>query len=390
MERNFNVTFEYQSSITARDLTITAASGTTVFNGNEQFLTGVTADNLVPGDTISTNAQVSGTNAGTYEYVLDADSVFVVDAEGNDMLGNYNIVSFIDGTLTITAKPVEAVYITAEPYEYNKYDQSGTVSAYYIDVNGEKVALPLDWHGQEFTNPGTYTVTVINNDPNYTIENPSITLVITDVKYSNGPYSEGIYPEYSSTVPAMEAQLLINRVSDNNDWHSGNIYSLTYGQLISNTMLANDGRIVANAPIRVSVDSLVYRPFELDALQKENSELLFANSSVTNEQAFHTGREIFNAAGNDAVLFETRAASYSADHEPLYIEEAVYSDELETTTVSLRAVPVSLPVDIFRKAEDAINELADIALPEVAGNSFAAVNFKSELDELLESVAGIS
>ena len=476
VERNFDVIFEFQSSISQRDLNISAASGNTVYNGTKHTLSGVSADNLVAGDVISTNASISGTNAGTYDYVLDVNSIFVNDADGGNMLGNYNILSFTDGALfidkadvtvtvdgskiydgntamggtafeytitytnggngfdtgmfdvtdfvynnknvhadltasgtsvllnnaeqnfdvtfeyqsSITAKPVEAVFITAEPYEYNKYDQSGTVSAYYIDVNGEKVALPLDWHGQEFTNPGTYTVTVINNDPNYTIENPSITLVITDVKYSNGPYSEGIYPEYSSTVPSMEAQLLIDRVSNNNDWHSGNIYSLTYGQLISNTMLANDRQIVADAPIRVSVDPLVYRPFELDALQKENSELLFANSSVTNEQAFHTGREIFNDAGNDAVLFETRAASYSEEHEPLYIEEEVYSDELETTTVSLRAVPVSLPVDIFRKAEDAVNELADIALPEVAGSSFAAVNFKSELDELLESVAGIS
>ena len=405
VELNFNVTFEYQSTVSARDLNITAASGSTVFNGAEQTLSGVSADNLVSGDTISTGAQVSGIDTGMYGYDLEIDSIIIKDADGNSMLGNYNIVSITDGMLTITSKPVDVTYITSEPYEYNQGDQSDTVSAYYVDVNGEKVYLELDWHGKEFTNPGEYTVTVINPDPNYAIENPSITLVITDVKYSNGPYSEGIYPEYSSTVPSMEAQLLIDRISDGATWGDGNIYTLVYGQLISDTMLPGRGVIETAAfadgsdiagidQVRISVDPLVHRPFELDALQKENSELLFANSTMTNVQAFHSGTVMFadaNYAESDfARLFETRDASYSPEHEPVYVENDFVNDDLETATISLRAMPVSLPENIFRKVEAAADNLADIVLPEVSGNSFTAVNFKSELDELLESVAGIS
>ena len=393
VELNFNVTFEYQSSVSARDLNITAASGSTVFNGKEQTFSGVSADNLVAGDTISTTASVSGTDAGIYDYILNSDSIILTDADGGNMFGNYNIVSFTDGTFTITAKPVEVTYITDAPYEYNKTDQSDTVSAYYVDVNGEKVYLELDWHGKDFTNPGEYTVTVINPDPNYAIENPSVTLVITDVKYSNGPYSEGLYPEYSSTVPSMEGQLLIDRTSESTVWSAGNIYTLTYGQMISNTMYpASD--IADIDQLRISVDSLVHRPFELDALQKENSELLFANSTMTNVQAFHSGTEMFanaNYSESDfARLFETRDASYSVEHNPVYVEDDFVNNDIETATISLRAMPVALPENIFHKAEDAVKELAAIALPEVSGNSFAAVNFKSELDELLESVAGIS
>ena len=388
-ERNFNVSFNYQSSITARDLNVTANSMNTVYNGSAQTLSGVTADNLVANDTINTTAQVSGTDAGTYAYNVNADTLSITDADGNSMLGNYNILGITAGSLTVAAKPVEVIYVTAEPYEYNEANQADTVSAYYIDVNGDRIEVSLDWHGREFMIPGLYTVTAINTNSNYSFVNPNRTLIMTGLLPSSGPYCEGLYPGYFSTKPVLEAQLLINRVSDDTNWVDGNIYSLTFGQLVSNSMLRRfelDSTGVTAEDFRVSVDSLEYHPFEIDAPQQEISELIFADSNVSGPQAFHMGEELFiNHAESDvSELFETRGETYSDAHEPIYVEQD-HNGEL-----SLQLMPFAAPAEIFRKPEAPASSFDLMELPEISNGALTALNFKSELDELLESVAGIS
>lgn len=223
---------------------------------------------------------------------------------------------------------------------------------------------------------------------------------------SSGPFSNGLHSGYSSTVPAIEGTLLANGVSAGKDWVDGNIYTLTWGQLASSDQMTEHGIIEQDTPeyirqlnahhdkeLRVAVDPLVNRPFELDAPQKEISDLIFKNSSVSKPQAFYLNRELFADASHPdsdhMQLFEKRGDSYTRYHDPVYVEKDYGVEEFDAEEISLRAIPLQLPSAIFRAAEKADELLAEFALPELVSNGSTATNFKSDLDELLESFAGV-
>ena len=131
----------------------------------------------------------------------------------------------------------------------------------------------------------------------------------------------------------------------------------------------------------------------LDAPQKEISDLVFKGSSVSKPQAFYLNRELFadaNHPDSDYMqLFEKRGDSYSKYHDPVYVEKDYNVEEFDAGEISLRAIPMQLPAAIFRAVEEADELLAELALPELANAAPAATNFKSDLDELLESFAGV-
>lgn len=59
-------------------------------------------------------------------------------------------------TVIITAKVVDITWVT-DDFTYDGTDQSGKVTAYYLDVNGNKVALAVTLTDGSFVNANTYT-----------------------------------------------------------------------------------------------------------------------------------------------------------------------------------------------------------------------------------------
>ena len=110
------VTFSGKGDIHKAQLTVTGNTDTQIYNGKEHTVNGWSdVTGLVSGDTLQSVAGVAaGTDVGEYDQVL-SDAV-VVDADGNDMSGNYEI-SYIDGKLTINPAKVIVTVDAVKTYD---------------------------------------------------------------------------------------------------------------------------------------------------------------------------------------------------------------------------------------------------------------------------------
>ena len=110
------VTFSGKGDIHKAQLTVTGNTDTQIYNGREHTVNGWSdVTGLVSGDTLqSVGGVAAGTDVGEYDQVL-SDAV-VVDADGNDMSGNYEI-SYIDGKLTINPAKVVVTVDAGKTYD---------------------------------------------------------------------------------------------------------------------------------------------------------------------------------------------------------------------------------------------------------------------------------
>jgi filamentous hemagglutinin family protein len=161
----------HSATINKANATVTANSGTTVYNGQVQSVSGFTASGLVNGETVAVLTGVStsggsGTNAGTYTHTPGGSAT------------NYNL-SFVNGTLTID-KVNATVTANSGTTVYNGQAQS--VSGFTASglVNGETVAVltGVSTSGGSGTNAGTYTHTPSGSATNYNLNFVNGTLTI--------------------------------------------------------------------------------------------------------------------------------------------------------------------------------------------------------------------
>ena len=110
------VTFSGKGDIHKAQLTVTGNTDTQIYNGKEYTADGWSdVSGLVAGDILqSVSGIAAGTDVGEYDQVL-SDAV-VVDADGNDMSGNYEI-SYIDGKLTINPAKVIVTIDAGKTYD---------------------------------------------------------------------------------------------------------------------------------------------------------------------------------------------------------------------------------------------------------------------------------
>ncbi|WP_302454059.1 MBG domain-containing protein, partial [Victivallis vadensis] len=110
------VTFSGKGDIHKVQLTVTGNTDTQIYNGREHTVNGWSdVTGLVSGDTLQSVAGVAaGTDVGEYDQVL-SDAV-IVDADGSDMSGNYEI-SYIDGKLTINPAKVIVTVDAVKTYD---------------------------------------------------------------------------------------------------------------------------------------------------------------------------------------------------------------------------------------------------------------------------------
>jgi len=107
-------------------VTFTGESGTEVYNGSEQSLTGITPTGLLSGHTYDgLTYRASGTNVGTYDGAFTG-TVVIRDANGENVTNHYEI-TYNPGTLTISKAEI-AVEFKGESGEktYNGSTQSLT------------------------------------------------------------------------------------------------------------------------------------------------------------------------------------------------------------------------------------------------------------------------
>ncbi|SEG47188.1 MBG domain-containing protein, partial [Marinobacterium lutimaris] len=160
-DSNYELTFvDGALTIDKAQATVTANSGSTIYNGANQQVNGFTVDGLVGGEDQSVLTDVSasggsGKNAGTY----------VHRAEGTD--GNYEL-TFVDGALTID-KAQATVTANSGTTTYNGPNQQ--VNGFSVDglVGGEDQSVLSDvtTSGGSGKNAGTYVHRAAGTDGNY-------------------------------------------------------------------------------------------------------------------------------------------------------------------------------------------------------------------------------
>ena len=252
------VTFSGKGDIHKAQLTVTGNTDTQIYNGKEHAVVGWSdVTGLVSGDALQSVAGVAaGTDVGEYDQVL-SDAV-VVDADGNDMSGNYEI-SYIDGKLTINPAKVIVTVDAVKTYDGTTgYDVAS--GNHTVTVNSDESGLldaddfvleSFEYGGK---NVGQYTgADGTNGNAGYI-----------------GKYGENNFIiEYVYTGTIRHAVITV-------DVNAEKVYD-------ANTRLGHDEADYALAG-RIGNDDV---DFDMDSLQAE-----YADANV------HSGRELTGMAGS--------------------------------------------------------------------------------------------
>ena len=289
---------------------------------------------------------------------------------------------------------VKVDFTTAAPYFYNGTDQSGTVAATFTDVNGQPVDLSINWHGKAFVEVGYYTISAefIVTDFNYQLTGNTLTLQIYADQNVHVDYTPGTDPDYSSVIPSMWGEI----------WSKPEppvgIDTMTWGELISETMLDyrasfNGSRdypgmnyTTGSQTETITVDSLKFRPMEIDSITGEFSGSLNPGRTLSKPQGLYLGKELFIDANHpesdQASVFEMRYEAASPEHEPVRIEQDYSAEENTDMTVSL--------VSSFKTAAPGNQNLFYDLPVQDAGLTGKAENMKSDLEKLIDDLIKVS
>ena len=381
--------------ITPRPLDVSVVIPTDkVYDGTTDVDSQATLNDVLAGDDVTITAEWQYNSPD----VISAATINnVVWQLSGDDAANYALpdVALYDNiAATITPKDVQVTFETDSPYYYTGWDQSSTVSASYIDIYGNKISVKINWYGEEFKNPGTYRVAAVGNDPNYNLIDNKMTLVMNPALIQPGfiVYTDGTNPIYASSVPAMQGQILANDVS------AGDIYSYTWSQLISETLLDKKGIAFEDRDYpgmnygtdfsgkRVTVDTLKYRPFELDTPVKE----LALTISGSLPQALVWGKELFidGSEADQIPLLENHGDSFTEYHEELYVENDYTAEEQGRVAVKFVPQTLQIPARLLEKAAGESGAEYDVPALDIQHKKVS--NLKTDLEKLLDELAFIA
>ena len=316
--------------VTARMLDVSVILPTDkVYDGTDNVSSQASLNDVIANDDVAITAEWKYNSSD----VISADTInnIIWQLSGDDA-ANYalpDVAVYDNIDAVITPKDVQVSFETDSPYYYTGKDQSDTVSASYIDINGNKIDADINWNGQEFIDAGAYLVTAEGSDTNYNLVDNTMTIVMNPalIQPSFTVYSDGTNPMYSSSIISLQGVITANKTAD------GNISTYPWAQLITEALLDKKG-IVSEAygteffGGRVTVDTLKYRPFELDAVVKELSLTIACGNDP---QGIALGEELFidgNYSSTDHMqLFEQRGDTLSEYHDPLYVEKDYTADQ---------------------------------------------------------------
>ena len=328
--------------------------GTTSVQYNGSSFTG-----LLDGDSVTLDAAFEYNSAN----VIEADSIAAAQWEisGEDA-GNYRLVDFAPVSGTITAKTVDAVWNSDAPYYFNGRDQGDTITAFYADINGERVQLEVAFGGTGsiFRNPGDYMASVASSDPNYVISTETathpFTIQLAGNAFNDDQFSQGLNPNYSTTVPAIQGALLARG-------GFGGLYAASYAELVA----WQEQRHFQPAEFTSQREAVkAYPPgdalFTLDNPVRELSVSLTSGTSVDAPDALATGQELSLELPLDNHHSEWRLLDQSVKLPRSFFIDDVPADELPDPAYDLRGIRAELP----RRA-DAFKSELDLLLEELVG-----------------------
>ncbi len=353
--------------------------------------------NVVEGDNVTLDALFLYNAAN----VATADTITTVrwDISGNDA-GNYVLGDKPFDTMSgsISAKAVDATWISLQPYYvYNGQDQGGNITAFYTDVNGNRIALEVIFSGTGtvFMEPGLYQADVESVDANYVISDATATkafimLTVAPGIVNNDTYSEGLNWNYASIIPSMQGAWLARGgytspvfvnppVMDFNELVS--LDSTSYG-IITGT-LASLSRIQAESDQMIS---------SLSSLET-NYEDLFSSARGEMQSLSNSLNDIANTAINaGANLLDSFSSMLENMMNLVRGFETVSVNEAEPSADNeffFHYQPVKMPEMLFAAAGNDDTLFAE--LNPVFGEPLPkkADAFKSSLELLIEELVGV-
>ena len=111
---NYTPTFDVTLSITAKAVTITAASGSKQYDGTALTNANVTATGLVAGDELVAQVSGSQTEVGSSpNEIVD----YTITRNGRDVTGSYSVTP-VNGTLTVFNANIECEGVTYQGHDY--------------------------------------------------------------------------------------------------------------------------------------------------------------------------------------------------------------------------------------------------------------------------------
>ena len=111
---NYTPTFDVTLSITAKAVTITAASGSKQYDGTALTNANVTATGLVAGDQLVAQVSGSQTEVGSSPNEIVG---YTITRNGRDVTGSYSVTP-VNGTLTVFNANIECEGVTYQGYDY--------------------------------------------------------------------------------------------------------------------------------------------------------------------------------------------------------------------------------------------------------------------------------
>ncbi|MBO5959877.1 MAG: hypothetical protein J6Q65_07115, partial [Lentisphaeria bacterium] len=372
---NAEATFQVSGSITPLQLTHNVTIETTkVYDGTTDVAVSGGLTNVIGSDDVTLNVeyQYNSANAAEANQITNT-KWFISGADSkNYILPTPAPMETV--AATITAKAVNTVWVTDQPYQYENKDQSGTVSAYYVDIYGNQVDLALDWHGKVFDLPGDYVVTALNSDANYKLVGSEIVLTMKTVGVINVTnFSEGLNPNYSSVMHDMLNSYL---ASGRNTYADDACYSnMGYSCMISRLFLFRE--TVTTDFTRTTLDAYEFKPFTLDAVTRDIASGVAAGAH--RPEGLFCGEEIFlqESGRNANDMLINIQQDMDADKAHLIIESDLVHPE-SAGEVSVNAAEAET------KSSDA-DEMPDVKLfcPVAEKNGMFCDEFEEVMNELL-------
>ncbi len=243
------------ANISKKDITVTANSNTTTYDGTVHNISGFTASGLVGGETIAvldgvTGDSASGKNAGTYNTNLS----------GTDE--NYNI-TFVDGSLVISKKDI-TVTANSKTTTYDGTIQTSSGFTASGLVSGETVAVLDGVTGDSVSgkNAGTYNTNLSGTDENYNLTFQNGSLVI-----NKRALSLEASKEYDGTADLTGFVSFGNLVGNE---------TLEYADATANSKKSGNDNFISNITLKDGENGGLASNYELPSLLANSS-----NNSVT-------------------------------------------------------------------------------------------------------------
>lgn len=268
--------------------------------------------NVIAGDEVVmykdfrySHPNVSGVSNFIYPYdfrIIDEDS------------GNYELPRPGPVYGIITPKTVDAVWNDSAPYYYTGKDQGGTISAYFIDVNGldVKMIVAFAGKGEIFKDAGEYQANVAAGSKNYRISDGTQTksYVMLPGVLQTATYKPEWDSNFDATIPAILGNALANGAATSPT--EGNLYTAPYSTLISATEInqakpdTKDGNIYVVSPERGNNSLLGKNRMEMtsDNISTTLSSGIVGIGKIVNAEGFASGNEIVRKCAGEHQLIQ--------------------------------------------------------------------------------------